>query len=131
MSGLVCRLGHIEGWEQEYEYAKKILPDNTYDVSQCTIYITGNSNKKGIYLQSNYITDGFTNPTKIYTDEIFDLLVLTLHIIFAEKNIAQEQIDQAVYSHLFEIKYKIDKEVMEKFKLDLSGAQNVEFLPAR
>ncbi|MDR2265429.1 MAG: hypothetical protein LBE93_18555 [Enterobacter asburiae] len=85
----VCRADSFVGLEKYKERANLILPENTSKQDQSAVYIEYLPDGS-LYYNSNYITQGFENPTKIHgnpnEDAVFsDINTIIQNIFYSEK----------------------------------------------
>jgi hypothetical protein len=78
---VICRKQKIGGFESEYNVGHAICSDNTSEIEKTKIYITVQG--ESIYLQSNFVTPPFDNPTKIATAEVLPLGTYVQNIIYS------------------------------------------------
>ena len=81
-SDVVCREPGVMGFDAAAARAHQFLPEDTSDPSKAFIYVE--KTKSGYYFHSNFITPGynFTNPTKIASDHLNDVLLAFYNIRF-------------------------------------------------
>ncbi|MBB4289496.1 hypothetical protein GGE16_001512 [Rhizobium leguminosarum] len=60
----VCRLPNLHGFEDARARAEAILPPKTNDISKLAIYVERDPSL-GLYFQSNFVSEGAENVTKI------------------------------------------------------------------
>jgi hypothetical protein len=73
----VCRRNRIEGFDEEYRTAIRLLPPQTNSLSEVAVYVT--AHEEYYYIHSNYTTHGFSYTTKIACDNISDSTVVFCH----------------------------------------------------
>jgi len=93
---LICRLPRIGGFEREYEEAKRYTGSNATTLSQVRVYIQARGDT--LYCQSNFVTPGYDNPTKLITSRTgLDLPTVMLNLVgeSTESGISEPELMQA------------------------------------
>jgi hypothetical protein len=81
--GVVCRLPRVEGFDNEYATGHTVCGETTDKMNNTKLYVTVKNDY--LYVQSNYITPGFDNPTKLATtDQMNSIDEIAMNIFFAE-----------------------------------------------
>jgi hypothetical protein len=80
---VVCRKEWISGFENEVKIGHAICGENTSKMSETKIYLTVKDDQ--LYVQSNYVTPGYENPTKLATsDKMGTIDEIAMNIFFTE-----------------------------------------------
>jgi len=83
----ICRLKAIEGLQHLGVEGEKIVGSNKHDVDSMKVYITLKDNR-GLYLHSNFVTTGYTFPTKLSINDYsysLNLDDLVFPLVFIQK----------------------------------------------
>ena len=124
---VVCRRERITGFDEEYNKAKKVFETSTTsDLSACEVYV---GQKDGhLYFHSNFITEGYDNPTKIATEKVRDLRLITANLVAAPDGggFSPAEMTRIRTAHQKQIKYYFDQSLFDStgvLGLELKGAE--------
>jgi hypothetical protein len=135
LADVVCRMAGIDGFDEEYARAKKVLGEKTTsNLSSCEVFVT----KQGddLYFHSNFVSEGAPYPTKIATENVRDLLEITANIYKTPDEARGERytradIDRITAAHKTKVKFYFDQSMFDpsgRLELDPKEAENLYVL---
>jgi len=119
---LICHRDYIEGFERPRETAKPLVGAATSRITAMKVFVTGH--RGAIYAQSNYITPGADEPSKIATSRrSYDAANLVLNLV-DDKGIPDDEIVDATENNVVFI---VDRDSLAKegLNVDFSAARHV------
>jgi hypothetical protein len=134
LADVVCRRAAISGFDTQYAQAKNVLgKKTTSDIKTCEVFVTKGPDDY-LYFHSNFISDGFDFPTKIATDKVRDLTLVTANLLYAPSEggkFSPADTEKIIEAHKKYVKYFFDQTLFDtagKISLDLGGADNLYVL---
>jgi hypothetical protein len=132
LADVVCRRAGIAGFDAEAARAKTILTrQKTSDINEAEVFIT---KKDGhLYCHSNIVSEGADFPTKIATEKVRDLELITANLFTQpdEGGFTPDQIAEIRNGHRKYVKFYLDQSLFDsegKLELDLKGAEKLYVL---
>lgn len=126
---VVCRALWIDGYNNEYNQAKAVLPAATENPDECVVYVTRAADGS-LYLQSNFKNADAEYPTKLATKQDYGLGTLLLNILYTDRPDSLEW-ERALKTHRSKVRYVLDQSLITShgtFSIDLEDAGNVDVM---
>ncbi|MRE40055.1 hypothetical protein GIJ60_14685 [Klebsiella quasipneumoniae] len=127
----VCRKDSFAGLEQYKAHASLILPANTNKQEESSVYIERLPDGS-LYYNSNYITEGYWNPTKIHgnpsENAVFSDINSIINNIFFDKKPSGIERDIAINNLHENVKIILDTTMFDKDGIpiiDLTDIKNI------
>jgi hypothetical protein len=128
LSGVICRLDDIEGFEAVGQVARKLLPGRTGLLSDVVIYLTAQG--EYYYAHSNYVIAGRSYASKMCSTDIPDLFYVLVYMIGKDWP-PPEQVERIYEAHTNKVQYIINERIMTEdgsCEIDFYGATNIKIV---